>query len=201
MADTPIEFFYDVVSPYSHFAAHMVDDLAETTGREVRWRGFFLGGVLRSSGNTAPATVPAKGALLREDFERESKRLGVPFSYHPGFPMNTLGLMRGLVGLEHRDPAQAKTLAKALFHATWVQNIPTDDVERLKPVIAGAGVDADAFLASTQDPANKALLKEQSDEAVRRGAFGGPTFFVGERLWWGHDRMGQLAWCLANNCS
>ena len=44
-------------------------------------------------------------------------------------------------------------------------------------------------------------MKEQSDEAVRRGAFGAPTFFVGERLWWGHDRMGQLAWCLANSCS
>lgn len=200
MSDTPIEFFYDVVSPYSHFAAHTAQKLAETTGRQVRWRAFFLGGVLRSSGNSAPATVPAKGQLLRTDFARESARLSVPFSYHPGFPMNTLGLMRGLAGLESSDPERAATLALALFKAMWIDNIPTDDLDRLGPIIASAGVDPAAFLTGAQDPANKARLKAQSDEAVERGAFGAPTFFVGDRMWWGHDRMDQLAWCLANEC-
>ena len=199
MSDTPIEFFYDVVSPYSHFAAHMAQKLAETTGRTVRWRAFFLGGVLRASGNSAPANVPAKGALLRQDFVRESARLGVPFSYHPGFPMNTLALMRGLTGLEAEDELLAANVALALFKAMWIDNVPGADIDRLGAVLAAAGADPAAFFAGAQDPANKARLKAQSDEAVARGAFGAPTFFVGDRMWWGHDRMDQLAHCLAHD--
>lgn len=199
MSDTPIEFFYDVVSPYSHFAAHTAHKLSETTGRTVRWRSFFLGGVLRASGNSAPATVPAKGELLRQDFSRESARLGVPFSYHPGFPMNTLALMRSLAGLEAQDEALAASVARLLFAAMWIENVPTDNLERLGEVVASAGADPTAFFAGSQTPANKARLKAQSDEAVSRGAFGAPTFFVGDRMWWGHDRMDQLAHCLAHD--
>jgi len=201
MSDTPIEFFYDVVSPYSHFAAHTAAKLAETTGRAVRWRAFFLGGVLRAAGNVAPATVPAKGGFLGVDLARESRRLDVPFSMHPGFPMNTLTLMRGLIGLEAEDPDHAARVALSLFDAMWVDNVPTSDAPRIAEALTRGGVDPDAFAALAADPANKARLKDQSDEAVRRGAFGAPTFFVGDRMWWGHDRMDQLAWCLAHGCS
>jgi len=199
MSDTPIEFFYDVVSPYSHFAAHTAHKLAEVTGRKVRWRSFFLGGVLRASGNSAPGAVPTKGQALLQDFARESARLQVPFSSHPDFPMNTLALMRSLAGLEARDESLAASVARALFQAMWVENVPTDNLERLAEIVDGAGVDPVAFFAGSQDPANKARLKNQSDEAVARGAFGAPTFFVGERMWWGHDRMDQLAYCLAHD--
>jgi len=200
MSDTPIEFFYDVVSPYSHFAAHTADKLAETTGRTVRWRAFFLGGVLRASGNSAPATVPAKGAHLRNDFVRESARLGVPFSFHPGFPMNTLAIQRALCGLEARDEVHAARVAKRLFDAMWVENVRADDLERLGSILTDVGVAPADFLAGAQDPMNKARLKANSDEAVARGAFGAPTFFVGDEMWWGHDRMDQLAFCVANGC-
>jgi 2-hydroxychromene-2-carboxylate isomerase len=81
----------------------------------------------------------------------------------------------------------------------WVENVPTDNLDRLAEIVGGAGVDPVAFFAGSQDPANKARLKNQSDEAVARGAFGAPTFFVGERMWWGHDRMDQLAYCLAHD--
>lgn len=196
MSDSPIEFFYDLVSPYSHFAAHTIDALAERTGRSVRWRAFFLGGVLRSTGNQAPGTVPAKGRYLAADFRRESARLGVPFQFHPGFPMNTLTLMRGLSALEERQPAVLPGLVPDLFSALWVENREATDLSAFADVFAHHGVDPAQFAADAADPRNKQRLKDASDEAVARGAFGAPTFFVDERMWWGHDRMGQLAWWL-----
>ncbi len=81
----------------------------------------------------------------------------------------------------------------------WVENVPADAVDRLSAILGRAGADPAAFWEGAQAPESKARLKDQSDEAVRRGAFGAPTFFVGDRMWWGHDRMDQLAYCLAHD--
>lgn len=198
MSSTPIELHFDVVSPYSYLAVQRIDALRERTGRAVIWRPFFLGGVLQASGNRAPAMVPNKGIALLRDLTRSAAQLGVPFRYAESFPFSTIAHQRILTVLSEEDQAGCEALTRALFRAYWAEGVDPADVGALADLIRGVGLDPEPLLAATQDQRVKDALKAATDAAVDRGAFGAPTFFVGERMWWGHDRMDLLAFCLEN---
>lgn len=180
-----IEFFYDVGSPYSYLAAVQMDGLAAETGLPVVWRPILLGGVFKGSGNQAPISVPSRGPYLARDLLRCSEQLGVPFRMPSRFPLNTLQPMRYLCGAPE---AELKEATLRLFRAYWF-----DDMDISSPEVL-AGLFGAAAVARASDEAVKQKLKDNSEEVVRRGAFGAPTFFVGEEMFFGHDRIGQLAW-------
>lgn len=196
MADTPIELFFDVVSPYSYLAVQRLDALRERTGRTILWRPFFLGGVLQTAGNRMPASVPNKALALLHDLRRSAAWLGVPFTYQKAFPFNSIPQQRALFVLADRDQAACEAVARRLFAAYWAEEADPADAAVLAAAVEASGHDPAAVLAAAQTPAVKDGLKAASDEAVARGAFGAPTFFVGDRMWWGHDRMDLLAFCL-----
>jgi 2-hydroxychromene-2-carboxylate isomerase len=89
-----IEFFFDIVSPYSYMASLQIDAIGERTGLEVQWRPFLLGGVFKATGNAMPAQVPARGDYLRRDLQRWAKRLDIAFVFPDFFPCNSLVPMR-----------------------------------------------------------------------------------------------------------
>ncbi len=185
-----VEYFFDFVSAYSYVGHSAVLKMIERTGADLLVRPMFLGGVMQATGNRPPGMVAAKGAYLTKDLARCCKRYGITMHMNPNFPMNTRGLTRAAIGLAN-DPAQQAKFIQAAFDMCW--NDPTgidpNDPVALSVALAKAGFDADQIMALANDPANKGALKANTDEAVERGAFGAPTFFVNGEMYFGHDRL------------
>lgn len=188
-ADKQVEFFFDFGSPAAYLAWTQMPRLAAETGAEVVYRPFLLGGVFQATANKSPMEVPAKGAYMVDDLQRFARRYGVPFQHNPHFPINTLTLMRGALGLQMRDPAKLLPYGDAVYRAIWVDQKNMNDPATVGGVLHAAGFDPQQLLALTADPEVKERLKTVTQEAVARGAFGAPTFFVGDTLYWGQDRL------------
>jgi len=191
-----LEFFFDFGSPYSYLAYKALPGIAAAHGAGIVWRPMLLGGVFKATGNHSPAETPAKGKWLQQDLQRWARRYGVAFNHNPYFPVNTLTLMRGAAGMQMRGPDFHKYL-DAIFHAMWGEPRNLGDPHVLAEVLRQAGFDADAFQSLVNDPAVKEQLKSNTEEAVARGVFGAPTFFVGEEMYWGQDRLEFVAEALA----
>ena len=189
MAGKTLDFFFDVGSPAAYLAWTQAPRLARDTGATLHYKPFLLGGVFQATGNRSPAEVPAKGRWMNLDLERFAKRYGVPFRHNPFFPVNTLMLMRGAIGLQMRQPERFVGYGDAMFQAMWVDGRNMNDPAEVGRVLQEAGFDAQALLALSQDAEVKERLKAETQQAVARGVFGAPTFFVGDQMFWGQDRM------------
>lgn len=184
-----LEYFFDYVSPYSYLADSQIPGLVARTGAELVCRPMLLGGLMSETGNSPPATVPAKGRYMTADLARWVDRYELPFAFNPHFPAKTITALRvSLVALEE-DPASFPALKRALFRAVWVDKVDPGDTSVLKSVIDAAGLDADHLLARCGEPEIKDRLKANTEEAAARGAFGAPTFFVGDQMFFGNDRL------------
>lgn len=192
------EFYFDVGSPASYLAWTQLPALCAHVGAALVYKPMLLGGVFQATGNTSPATVAAKGSYMTFDLGRFAKRYGVPFQMNPHFPINTLQLMRGLVGLQLRQPERFDALLAAVFNAMWVGKANLNDLAQIGATLAAAGFDPAEVLALTQDAEVKAALKANTDEAVARGVFGAPTVFVGDQMFFGQDRMDFVREALAS---
>lgn len=191
-----VEFYFDFGSPYSYLAYKALPGIAAAHGAQIVWRPMLLGGVFKATGNHSPAENPAKGKWLQLDLRRWAERYGVAFNPNPYFPVNTLTLMRGAAGLQTRGPMFQKYV-DAMFHAMWDEPRNLGDQHELAEVLRQAGIDVDTFQSLVNDPAVKEQLKNNTEEAVVRGVFGAPTFFVGEEMYWGQDRLEFVAAALA----
>jgi 2-hydroxychromene-2-carboxylate isomerase len=189
MAGKRVEFWFDVGSPAAYLAWTQMEKIAHDTGAELAYRPFLLGGVFQATGNRSPMEVAAKGKYMQGDLQRFAARYGVPFAHNPHFPINTLTLMRGAVGLQLREPALFKPYVDAVYQAIWVDQKNMNDPAIVGGVLQSAGIDAQQLLALTADPEVKERLKTVTQEAVTRGVFGAPTFFVGDTMYWGQDRL------------
>jgi 2-hydroxychromene-2-carboxylate isomerase len=189
MTNKTIEFFFDFGSPTTYLAHTQLPRIAHETGATLQYRPMLLGGVFKATGNTSPVTVPAKGRWMGQDIARWAKRWGVPFTFNPHFPINTLTLMRGAVGLQMRQPASFTRYVDAVFQAMWVTPRNLGDAAVLAATLTEAGFDAEAFVALVGDPEVKAKLVANTEEAVARGVFGAPSCFVGDQLFFGQDRL------------
>jgi 2-hydroxychromene-2-carboxylate isomerase len=184
-----VEFYFDVGSPAAYLAWTQLPKIAQQAGWEIEYRPFLLGGVFQATGNRSPMEVPAKGQYMQDDLQRFAKRYGVPFRHNPHFPINTLTLMRGALGLQMREPQRMVPYVDAVYRAIWVDGKNMNDPATVAAVLQQAGFDPEKLLALAQDPAVKDQLKVVTQEAVARGAFGAPTFFVGDQMFWGQDRL------------
>lgn len=184
-----VEYYFDFGSPAAYLASTQLPALASDTGATVLWRPMLLGGVFVATGNASPASVPAKGKYIFRDFARFAGRYGVPLKTNPFFPINTLTLMRIAVGLQMRQDPRFMDYCTAMFRAIWVEAHNMNDPATVASVLQAAGFDAPALLALASEQAVKDQLKAATEEAVARGVFGAPTFFVDEQMFWGQDRL------------
>ncbi|MGZ5217275.1 MAG: 2-hydroxychromene-2-carboxylate isomerase [Caldimonas sp.] len=184
-----VEYFFDFGSPTSYLAWTQLPKIAAETGAGIVWRPMLLGGVFKATGNASPVSVPAKGRWMNADIARWAARYGVPFRFNPHFPINTLTLMRGATGLQMRQPADFARYLDVVHRAMWEAPANLGDPAVLAAILAEAGFDADAFMALVADPEVKARLVATTEEAVARGVFGAPTFFVGDDMSFGQDRL------------
>jgi 2-hydroxychromene-2-carboxylate isomerase len=191
-----VEFYFDFGSSYSYIAYKALPGIAAAHGAQILWRPMLLGGVFKATGNHSPAEISAKSKWMHQDLQRWAARYGAAFRLNPHFPINTMTLMRGAVGMQMRGLDFHK-YAEAVFHAMWGEPRNLGDQQELAAVLRQAGFDADAFLSLANDPAVKEQLKKNTEEAVARGVFGAPTFFVGDAMFWGQDRLDFVAEALA----
>ena len=187
--DRPVvEFFFDYGSPFSYLADTQLQGIAARTHASIVHRPMLLGAVLKATGNSSPMTVPAKARHMGRELERWAKRYGVPFQLNP-FPFlgNTLRLMRGAVASRTRGVFDR--YHHAVFAASWADALNLGDDEVFRAVLRRAGVDADELFRSIDEQNTKDELRRATEVAVERGVFGAPTFFVGDEMFWGNDRL------------
>lgn len=182
-----LEFFFDFGSPTTYLAHTQMPGVAARTGAEVAYRPMLLGGVFKATGNQSPAFVKAKSKWMDGDLRAFARRYGVPYERNPWFPINTITLMRGAVAMQQRGRLPA--YADAIFHAMWVEPQNLNDAQTVGGVLAKAGFDPKELLAAIEDQSVKDELRANTEEAVSRGVFGAPTFFVGEKMFFGQDRL------------
>ncbi|MGJ7548942.1 2-hydroxychromene-2-carboxylate isomerase [Pseudomonas alloputida] len=185
-----VEFYFDLGSPASYLAWTQLPALCARHGATLVYRPMLLGGVFQATGNASPAMIPAKGRYMFTDLGRYARRYGVPFGLPPGFPVNTLTLMRGAIGMQLRASSQFETLLAVLFKGLWEQRRNLSDGSALDETLSQAGFDPVAFHALAADGEVKAELKRVTEEAVARGVFGAPTCFVDGEMFFGQDRLG-----------
>ena len=187
-----VEFFYDFGSPTVYLAATQLPDIAASVGATIDWRPMLLGGVFKSTGNQSPVVVPAKAAYMNNDLKRFAKRYGVPFRFNPHFPINTLALMRGAVAYQD-DAVASSTYRDAIFTAIWVEARNLNEPDVIAQVLSAAGLDPAELMNRIGQQTVKDQLIANTEEAVNRGVFGAPTFFVSEQMFFGQDRLDFVA--------
>ncbi len=180
-----IEFLYDFVSPYSYLASTRVEALARRRGAQVRFAPVLLGGILKLTGNHAPVETPVKYEHLKVDVARWARRLGVALSWPAAHPFSTVLAMRCALAAERLGALVPFT--HAAFRAAWVEGRDLTSPEALAEIAGSVGLGGAALVAA--GPGEKAALLARTEEAVQRGAFGVPTFFLSGEMFVGNDRL------------
>jgi 2-hydroxychromene-2-carboxylate isomerase len=183
-----VEFLFDYGSPFSYLASTQMPALAERTGAAVVYRPIALGAVHKATGNSSPMTVPAKGKYMGIELSRWAARYRVPFQLNRHrFMSNTMFLVRGAVAAQRRGVFAA--WHEAINRAVWAEALDLGDSMVLGRALEAVGFPASEFAAAIAQADIKDELRRSTDEAVSRGVFGAPTFFVGDEMFWGNDRL------------
>ena len=192
-----VDFYFDLGSPTSYLAFTQLPRICADSCATLVCKPMLLGGVFKATGNASPVAVPAKGRWMGQDMAQWARRYGVPFVFNPHFPINTLTLMRGAVGLQMRRPELLKAYMDTVFSALWVQSRDLAQPAEVAAAVVPLGLTAEAFTAMVSDPEVKAELAARTGEAVARGVFGAPTCFVGSQMFFGQDRLDFVREALA----
>ncbi|KRQ99916.1 disulfide bond formation protein DsbA [Bradyrhizobium jicamae] len=187
-----VQFLFDFGSPNAYLAARLIPDIERRTGTKFDYVPVLLGGIYKLTGNSSPADY-LKGVRNKPDYmaletERFLRRHGITnYRRNPFFPVNTLQLMRGAIA------AQAEGIFwpyfQAVYHHMWEEPKKMDDLDVMLEALASSGIDANRIVARSQDPAVKNRLAALTQDAVDRGAFGSPTFFVNDEMFFGKDQL------------
>ncbi|OYY68434.1 2-hydroxychromene-2-carboxylate isomerase [Sphingomonas sp. 28-63-12] len=188
-------FYFDFGSPNAYLAHRVIPGIEDRTGRRFRYVPVLLGGLFKLTGNQAPmlafANIPNKLAYERREMARFIERHTLTaFRMNPYFPVNTLQLMRGAVAAETEGMLAA--YVEAMFHFMWEEPRKLDDPAIMAATLAEAGLPADRLIALAQQEPIKQQLLANTQAAYAHGAFGIPSFMVGEELYFGKDRLDDV---------
>jgi 2-hydroxychromene-2-carboxylate isomerase len=186
------QFLFDVGSPNAYLAHQAIPAIERRIGMKFDYVPVLLGGIFKATNNRSPAESMAgiknKPAFQQVETERFIKRHGVkPWVWNPHFPVNTLNLMRAAVGAQ--IDGDFERYVDAAFRLMWAEPRKMDDPEVASQALTAAGFDAAKLFARGQEPEVKAKLIANTQAAVERGAFGSPTFFVGDEMFFGKEQL------------
>ena len=195
MAIPEVEFLFDFGSPNAYLAHKVVPAIEARTGTRFSYVPVLLGGLFKATGNRSPmeafAGIPAKLAYEALERDRFVKRHGLTrFALNPHFPVNTLAIMRGAVAAETLGVFNA--YVEAVFAAMWEDGRKMDDAGVIAQALTAANLPAERLMALAQERAIKDELVANTTGAVERGVFGSPSFFVGDALYFGKDRLDDV---------
>lgn len=193
-----LEFFFDYGSPYSYLANHRLPEIAARGGAEIAYRPMLLGGVFKATGNRSPAFEPVepKRSYGATALRRAARVYGAPFVFNPHFPINTLMLMRTAIAAQ-QDGVFDRFHA-VVYPAFWVEGLDLGDAAVLDDLLARTDLDPAKLAGLRESDAVKQSLRANTNEAVARGAFGAPTIFLGDEMFFGADHLFFLERALAS---
>ena len=193
MMTQPVEFFFDVSSPWTYLGFEALTDVAREDGFAIRYRPFLVGGVFNTVNPSVYALREAgpnpKGTYFWKDLHDWIDRSGLAIKWRPSiFPINSARAMR--CALLADDAGQCEAFARRAFQLYWGEDRDITQPEVLAQACTAAGLDAAATLATADSPELKARLRANTDEIIARGGFGTPTFYVGGTdMYFGQDRI------------
>ena len=186
------EFHFDFGSPNAYLSHLVIPAIEARTGVTFRYVPVLLGGVFKATNNVSPMVslqgIRNKPEYQRIETERFVRQHGIT-DYHsnPHFPVNTLQIMRGAVFAE-REGFLGRYV-EAVYRHMWVEGKKMDDAEVIAAALQEADLPAQQIVAGVQQPEVKAALIASTESAVERGVFGSPSFFVGDELFFGKDKL------------
>ena len=186
------DFYFDFGSLAAYLAHTQFPRSSAETGAKPQMYPMLLGGVFQATGNASPMAVPAKGRYVYIDMKRFADAYGVPLVMNPHFPIITTTLMRAATALQGQSDEAFQRYMDAIYRAIWVEALNMNDPSVVGEVLTRAGFDPAAVLAMANEQVTKDKLKAVTMTAVERGVFGAPTFFIGEHMYWGQDRIEQV---------
>ncbi|MGB5901294.1 MAG: 2-hydroxychromene-2-carboxylate isomerase [Xanthobacteraceae bacterium] len=189
------QFLFDFGSPNAYLSHKVIPAIEKRTGVTFDYMPILLGGVFKATNNKSPAETLAGIKNKREFMELETqrflKRFSVkPYVWNPNFPVNTLMLMRGAIAAQAEGVFEK--YVETAFHHMWEEPKKMDDPEVLGKALTASGLDAAKLFARAQEPEVKNKLLENTQAAVARGAFGSPTFFVGDEMFFGKEQLREV---------
>lgn len=194
MTTQPI-FYFDFASPNAYLVHRVLPGIEQRAGVQFRYVPVLLGGLFKLTGNQAPmlafADIPHKLAYERLEMQRFITRHALTaFRMNPHFPVNTLQLMR--LAVTATADGILPTYVEAMFHFMWEEPRKLDDPAVITATLADAGLPADQLITRAQDADVKATLLANTEAAYDNGAFGIPSFMVGDDLYFGKDRLADI---------
>ena len=192
MRTDAVEFHFDFGSPNAYLAHLVVPEIEKRTGAKFEYVPILLGGVFKLTNNRSPAESMRgiKNRLEYEELERQRfvRRHAITrFTFNPFFPVNTLVIMRGAVAAQFEGVFDR--YVEEVFRHMWAEPKKMDEPEVVRAALAQSGLPADALLARAQAPEVKERLLKNTESSVARGTFGSPTFFAGNEIFFGKDRL------------
>ena len=194
-----IDFYFDVSSPWSYLAFRNLQPLAQELDVSINWRPVLVGGIFNTVNQRMYASREdsnsPRNRYMVKDLQDCARQAGVKVVFPPKvFPVNSVKAMRGCVWLLQGDDTKTKLsgFVEALFAAYFTRQEDISQGDVLAGICRHTGIDENAFAAGIAQPEIKNALKAITDEAIARGAFGVPSFFVGDDMYFGNDRLGLL---------
>ena len=187
-----VQFLFDFGSPNAYLADKVIPEIAKRTDTPFDYVPVLLGGIYKLTGNSSPADY-LKGIKNKKEFNglemtRFIRRHGITsYRHNLFFPVNTLQLMRGAVAAQ--ELGIFEQYFRAVVHHMWEEPKKMDDPEVMRDALESSGIDVDRILAKSQEPSVKTRLIALTEDAVSRGAFGSPTFFVNDEIFFGKDQL------------
>jgi 2-hydroxychromene-2-carboxylate isomerase len=187
-----LDVYFDISSPWTYLAFENLLKMQAELGFAIAWKPILVGGIFNSINpsvyQSRETPVPAKAAYMKKDLADWARATGIKILWPPTvFPVNSVKAMRGCIS--HVGQGTMVDFARAAFKAYWSDDLDISQDTVLSDLCEQVGVDPGGFFAAIADPAIKDQLKANTEQAMARGAFGSPTIFLGDDMYFGNDRL------------
>tara|TARA_Y100000590_G_C15453360_1_gene913577 strand:- start:148 stop:735 length:588 start_codon:yes stop_codon:yes gene_type:complete len=182
-----IEFYFDFSSPYAYIGYKEIKRFEKKNSLKIKYMPVFLGGLHNSAGITPAAFNKLKSKYMLEDTKLICEKKNISFNFNSYFPIKTVNFMRGAIVA--RDEDFEKIYIEKIFNAIWKDGLNMNDQIVINKVLKNIDLNPKTFLAKAADQKIKDKLRKLTDDALKKGIFGAPTFFVNKKMFWGQDRL------------
>ena len=182
-----IEFYFDFSSPYAYIGYKEIKRFEKKNSLKIKYMPVFLGGLHNSAGITPAAFNKLKSKYMLEDTKLICEKKNISFNFNSYFPIKTVNFMRGVIIA--RDEDFEKIYIEKIFNAIWKDGLNMNDQIVINKVLKNIDLNPETFLAKAADQKIKDKLRKLTDDALKKGIFGAPTFFVNKKMFWGQDRL------------
>ena len=183
----PIEFYFDFSSPYSYIGYKEIKKLEKRDSIKIKYMPVFLGGLHNSAGITPAAFIDIKSKYMVEDTKLVCKKKNIKFIFNSYFPIKTVNFMRGVVTAD--DDSFKKIYIEKIYNSIWRDGLNMNDQTVINKVLKNMDLNPEIFLSKVGGDEIKNKLRKFTDDALKKGVFGAPTFVVNKKIFWGQDRL------------